>query len=150
MKLKHQNGAAAVEFALVAPILLLILFGIMQFAWLMNNYVILTNAAIDGARLFASERGYTTPYTDTRNKVIATAATLKNALNIITVVGTTPCSSDALCILALGSVSTPPTAGTNVSVTLTYTFTPLINVPLFGLGKMMPSTLTATMSSPEQ
>jgi Flp pilus assembly protein TadG len=66
MKRKNQRGVAAVEFALVLPILLALLFGTAQFGWLMNNYIVLTNAASLGAHLLASERGYAAPYTDTQ------------------------------------------------------------------------------------
>ena len=58
MKRERQSGAAVVEFALVLPVLFLVLFGAVQFGWLMNNYLMLTNAASVGAHLLASERGY--------------------------------------------------------------------------------------------
>ena len=45
-----------VEFALVVPILCLILFGILQFGALYNDYVTLTDAARVGARKAATSR----------------------------------------------------------------------------------------------
>lgn len=51
--MKHpfsQKGAAAVEFALVLPLLLVILFGIIEFSILMYNKHMITNASREGAR----------------------------------------------------------------------------------------------------
>ncbi len=45
-----QKGAAAVEFALLLPVLMLITFGIIEFGLLMYNQQILTNASREGAR----------------------------------------------------------------------------------------------------
>jgi Flp pilus assembly protein TadG len=46
-----------VEFALVAPLLFLLVFGIIKFGIVYNNYIQLTSAVDSGARLFAIERG---------------------------------------------------------------------------------------------
>ncbi len=48
---KNQNGAAAVELALLLPVLIAIIFGISQFGIAFNNWIIITNAAREGARL---------------------------------------------------------------------------------------------------
>ena len=48
--LKNQRGAAAVEFAIVLPLLALILFGTIDFALLFYNKQVLTNASREGAR----------------------------------------------------------------------------------------------------
>ena len=48
--LKNQEGATAVEFALVLPFLLLILFGIIEFSVILYNKAMLTNACREGAR----------------------------------------------------------------------------------------------------
>ena len=45
-----------VEFVIVAPILLLLVFGIIQFGILFNNYVTLTDAVRAGARQAAVSR----------------------------------------------------------------------------------------------
>jgi Flp pilus assembly protein TadG len=47
---KDQNGVAAVEFAVVLPILVIILLGIFDFALLFYNKQVLTNASREGAR----------------------------------------------------------------------------------------------------
>jgi Flp pilus assembly pilin Flp len=53
---KHRDdGAAAVEFALVAGLLILLLLGIMQFGYLFYQWNELTHAAREGARWSALE-----------------------------------------------------------------------------------------------
>ena len=47
---RHERGAAAVEFALVMPILLMLVLGIIDFGYLINRSSMVTNAARDGAR----------------------------------------------------------------------------------------------------
>ncbi len=49
----RDRGAAAVEFALVFPLLLLIVFGIIDFGRALNAQITLTQAAREGARLDA-------------------------------------------------------------------------------------------------
>ena len=50
---KDQSGAAAVEMALVLPILLLLVFGIIEFGFIFNRYISVTHAAREGARQMA-------------------------------------------------------------------------------------------------
>lgn len=47
---KGQRGAAAVEFALVLPLLALVLFGMIEFGLLFYNQQVLINASREGAR----------------------------------------------------------------------------------------------------
>ena len=47
---RREHGQALVEFALVLPILLLLLCGIIDFGWLYYNQITLNNAAREGAR----------------------------------------------------------------------------------------------------
>lgn len=49
----RDRGAAAVEFALLLPVLLLIVFGIIDFGRALNAQITLTQAAREGARLAA-------------------------------------------------------------------------------------------------
>jgi Flp pilus assembly protein TadG len=55
-KLKNEKGASAVEFALVLPIFVMIIFGIFQFGIAFNNWIAITHAAREGARLAAVEQ----------------------------------------------------------------------------------------------
>jgi Flp pilus assembly protein TadG len=52
-RIARDRGAAAVEFALVLPLLLLIVFGIIDFGRALNAQITLTQAAREGARLAA-------------------------------------------------------------------------------------------------
>ncbi len=49
-KLRNDQGAAAVEFALLLPVLTLIVVGMMTFGLLLNNYLEITHAAREGVR----------------------------------------------------------------------------------------------------
>jgi Flp pilus assembly protein TadG len=48
--LKDQKGASAVEFALVLPILVIIVFGIIEFSLALYDKAMITNASREGAR----------------------------------------------------------------------------------------------------
>ena len=52
-KLRKEKGASAVEFALVLPIFIMLVFGIFQFGIAFNNWIAITHAAREGARLAA-------------------------------------------------------------------------------------------------
>lgn len=55
-RIRAEKGQTMVEFALVVPILLVILFGIIQFGIVYKNYVTLTDATRVGARKAAVSR----------------------------------------------------------------------------------------------
>jgi Flp pilus assembly protein TadG len=48
--IEGERGAAAVEFALVLPLLLALVFGIIDFGWAVNRYSSLNNAMREGVR----------------------------------------------------------------------------------------------------
>jgi Flp pilus assembly protein TadG len=50
MNLKREDGAAAVEFALVLPILLVLLFGIIEFGMILYYQGVVASASREGAR----------------------------------------------------------------------------------------------------
>jgi len=47
---KNQSGASAVEFAIVLPILVLLVFGIIEFSVALYDKAMMTNASREGAR----------------------------------------------------------------------------------------------------
>jgi Flp pilus assembly protein TadG len=62
VRLKSQNGASAVEFALILPILLLLVFGIIEMGFVLFDKAMITNASREGARTGISYR--VPPFTD--------------------------------------------------------------------------------------
>lgn len=50
MIMESENGVAAIEFAIVLPLLLLLLFGIIEFSILLYDKAMITNASREGAR----------------------------------------------------------------------------------------------------
>ena len=67
---KHeQQGQTMVEFVLVLPILLVVLFGIIQFGITFKDYVTLTDAVRAGARTAAVSRFSADPVADTVARV---------------------------------------------------------------------------------
>jgi Flp pilus assembly protein TadG len=76
----RDRGAAAVEFALLLPMLLLLVFGIIDFGRALNAQITLTQAAREGARLAALGTPAATVITRTQ-----TAATGLGAAVTVTV-----------------------------------------------------------------
>jgi Flp pilus assembly protein TadG len=56
---RSDRGAALVEFALVLPLLLVVIAGIVDFAFAFQRYEVITNAAREGARMAVLPVGYT-------------------------------------------------------------------------------------------
>ena len=124
----RDRGAAAVEFALLLPVLLLLLFGIIDFGRLINAQITLTQAAREGVRLAALGQSSATVQT----RVTAAAG----VLSPVTATVTTACTTAG--------------AATDAVVTVTYTFTFITPVgafaAMFGTANFgsIPKTLTAT------
>jgi Flp pilus assembly protein TadG len=74
---RGEHGQALVEFALILPVLMLIVVGIIKGATLYNNYTQLTNAVDAGARAFSVERGQVAPCTDAATEVANAAGSLR-------------------------------------------------------------------------
>ncbi len=52
-KIKSEKGASSIEFALILPILIMLMVGIFEFGMAYSNYIAITHAAREGARLAA-------------------------------------------------------------------------------------------------
>ena len=70
-KLTDRKGVAAVEFALVLPILLVLVFGIIEFSLVLFDKQIITNASREGARLGIVAPSGTPPVRKTDAEIIA-------------------------------------------------------------------------------
>ncbi len=53
-RLRSERGASLVEFALIAPLLFVLLFGIIEFGAMLYDQAVITNASREGARFAAT------------------------------------------------------------------------------------------------
>jgi Flp pilus assembly protein TadG len=79
ISLRAQNGQTMAEFALVLPLLAMLLFGVIQFGIAFNNYITLTDAVRAGARKGAVGRHLDNPQGAVIAQVRAAATDLKSA-----------------------------------------------------------------------
>jgi Flp pilus assembly protein TadG len=119
----EQEGQALVEMALVLPVLLLVVTGILTFGLAFNNYILLTEATSVGARTLAISRGETTNPCATAAAAVYAAAPLLVAANLsftFVLNGTTykgaSCSSGSSTTGAAGNLK----QGAYASVTVNY------------------------------
>jgi hypothetical protein len=109
MNLNNKKGAALVELALILPLLLLIVFGIVEFGRALFITNTLNNAARYGARLAVVS---TTPL-----NVASLKTEIKNH---------TPLSAADLNLIEINFPNSSPSSGTAVTVTARLPFTPII------------------------
>lgn len=79
MNWRKEDGQSTVEFALVLPILLMLIFGMMDFGWLFYNKVMINNASREGARyaiVHCDDVGYDESQTVAHVKNYVPAATV--------------------------------------------------------------------------
>ena len=79
IELGSQRGQAMTEFALALPILALLLFGVIQFGIVFNNYVTLTDATRAGARKAAVARRLSNPTGECLTAIRSSAKELKQS-----------------------------------------------------------------------
>jgi Flp pilus assembly protein TadG len=105
-----RTGSVAVEFALIAPILIFLLQGIVVAAIALNKYVMLTDSVRVAVRQLAMSRGVsTTPKTDVLGRIYASAPTLTQGNFVVTIkINGTACTSDAGCVTALNAAQGKP------------------------------------------
>ncbi|WAH95873.1 TadE/TadG family type IV pilus assembly protein [Arthrobacter sp. MMS18-M83] len=116
-----ERGAVAVEFALLAPVLIMLLLGIMEFGRAYNVQVSLSNAAREGVRVMAISNDQTAAKTAAKNAAVSLNPLLAD---------TNFTFSPASC-----------TSGAQMSVTIKYTLSTLTGIagpfPMQGVGVMV-------------
>jgi len=65
---KKTDGQSLVEFALILPVLLVLIIGIIEFGWIFNGQITITNAAREGVRA-AVVQGETDAYIAAKSAV---------------------------------------------------------------------------------
>ncbi len=110
LNIRGQRGAAAIEFAIVLPVLVLLLFGTIEFGLLLYNQQVITNASREGARAgIVAQSPRVTP------QAIASVVTSYCGGNLITF-------GDAAAAGPNVTVTPGTTFGTDLTVQVTYNY----------------------------
>ena len=91
---RNERGQTMTEFAVVLPVLVLVLFAIMQFGIAFNNYLTLTDAVRAGARTGAVSRRAADPTSATVTRVRTAGGDLNQSDLNVTVTSTWQPGSD--------------------------------------------------------
>jgi TadE-like protein len=128
-RLRSERGAELIEFALVFPVLLMVVLGIVDFGFLFQRMEVVTNAAREGARI-AVLPGYATADVEARacNYMVTGGIPLLPAA--------APCPLPTNATIAVTDVSIPTGAGgpnlTGKRVQVTYTHSYIFIGPIAG------------------
>jgi Flp pilus assembly protein TadG len=121
VKNDSERGAAAVEFALLLPLLLMLVLGTIEFGRAYNAQITLTNAARDGVRVMAIDNNPTSAKTAAQYAAASVSSTI-------------PASDITL------STNTCST-GTQVTLTIKYNLSTITGIagpfPMTGKGVML-------------
>jgi Flp pilus assembly protein TadG len=143
---KGEHGTAVVEFALIAPLLFLLVFGIIEFGRILNAYTQVTQLAGQGARAAAVNRN------PDGTAIAASAGTIDNvdcggqSYSIQCQLSKYYATNDALsnvhaCIVSTAANPFPTNPGQPVTVKVSYQYNFITG--LFGFGNI---TLSSTQT----
>lgn len=123
-RISGQRGQAMIEFALILPLLLLVMFAIFQFGFMFYSYISIQQAAREGAR---------------------SAAVGKNDALITTAITNASTLDPTMLTISIAPAPATRLAGSNVTVTVTIPSAQLLKMPL--VDAYLPTQLTgqATM-----
>ncbi len=119
MNMKHEKGQAMVEFALVLPLLILLLCGIIDFGWLFMNQSLLDNASRETTRYMTMN--YDDTLTNSANQTVALT-------EMKSVLGTSVLSGSSLTLTL--SVNT---TDNSITITASYPLQTLTPVMVFAV-----------------
>ena len=125
-----ERGAELIEMAIALPLLLLVVMGIVDFGFLFQRYLVLTNAAMEGARV-AVLPGYSIADAQARATTYATTGGVPGPVNAV---------ATAVSLPGAGGGSWP-----GISITVTHVYQYQYIGPIAGLfgGSFSAVTLTA-------
>jgi hypothetical protein len=144
MTIRDQKGAAVVEFAIVLPLLVLLIAGIIEFSLLLYNKQVITNASREGAREGITNEDCSVPgvpCTEAELKVIIKPIVEAYCLNHLITFGGTKAPKEPE--IKISSKTIPDREELEVIVRFDYTF--LVS-SLIGLGLTKELTAYTTMN----
>ena len=130
----RERGAVVVEFALIVPMLLLIVLGVFDFGYMLNRNTIVSNASRDGARTASLDGSYADICETVRSELSDSGIAVP--ANCTATSGTTVIKIDCkkvdntACAATSTTYDTLAVSGATAIVTVTYTYTYI--TPLIG------------------
>jgi Flp pilus assembly protein TadG len=136
---RDQRGAVVIEFALIVPLLLLIVFGVLDFGYMLNRTTIVSNASRDGVRTASLDGTFAEICTTVKSELSSSGIAVPSVCNGPTTDPTVikiDCKKldNTACGATATTFDTLAVPGATAIVTVTYTYTwitPLIS-QLFG------------------
>lgn len=139
--IQNKKGAALVEFAIVAMLLFLLTFGIIEFSLMMKDYLSLNQAAREGARVAALHADRATVIQVVRTSAVGISVVQPSDIGVVPSYRVNSGTGWGDWII---DKVPPANAGGEIQIRVKATYKhPLILGPLFGLGDT--KTLTGDM-----
>jgi Flp pilus assembly protein TadG len=147
MKRRRERGAQIIEFALVFPLLLLILLLIIDLGFLVYNKAVITNASREAARGGAVLSATPWSTTNVGNIACAYARNLLIGTKAGTRTATCSGSADPVIVVTNPNGNVPPKFGDPVTVQVTYDYRGfLLNTASTWVRSVPALTATTTMN----
>lgn len=139
--LRRHRGVATIEFAICAPVLLLLMLATAEIGRLLFQYNTLTKAVRDGVRYAVREAA-----AGSTGTVAITPAIRDNTRNLVVTGTITGVGPGVLPAFTIGNVTVSDAGNGFVSVSATYTYVPMLgpSLPMFGLGDPVNTELPLT------
>ena len=134
MNNRNQRGQSLVEFALILPLLLIVLFGIIEFSLILFDKAVITNASREGARAGTVFRP-----TPISNADIEAIVNNYLSTHLISFGSSTP-------QIIVNPSSTPPAFGDTLTVTVNYDYGFLVLPNFVTLGNQIPLSAQTIMN----
>ena len=128
-ELKDQRGASVVEFALILPLLVVLIFGIIEFSLYLYNKAIVTNASREGGRAGIVARWDTNVTPATYNPLTTgeIQTVVNNYLsNFLVTFGSGTASFNPPITRCPPTGTSQPSSGSELVVTVVYPYTFLV------------------------
>lgn len=142
----EERGAAAVEFALILPILVVLVFGIIAFGYMLSFRQAMSQAAAEGGRAAAVKPAGTA----NGDRLTAARAAVNDALDAYGVACTSggglthAGGPSGTCTIVIGACSSGPAGAQCAKVSLDYPYRDNSLIPGLGINAVLPDDLEYT------
>jgi Flp pilus assembly protein TadG len=131
---RTQDGAVAVEFALIVPLMLMLVFGVIDFGWMLNRDMLIDNVSRDGARVASLGGKFsqvcTSIRTELSNSGIVVPASCNTTASPTSIKVDCRKADNTACSATATSYDTLAVSGSTAVVTITYQYawvTPMLS-----------------------